>query len=111
MHLFKIVAAVWIVGTVSAWGGYVMGQRSVGAKECNLAPMVAKMDEVQEQIIGIAAQKCFTVNTPVMNIDVFSVPNVGVHRVPKPKKQPEKQVNVAEAPKPAEEPKPEEGKP
>jgi hypothetical protein len=70
--------------------------------------MLAKMDDLKETMVQLAAQRCMVVNTPVLSMAVYSTENVGVKKVPPPPKRPAdaKRVALIETPPPALPPEP-----
>lgn len=64
--------------------GFVSGKRqSMALSEMRV--LVATVQNLDEKVTQTAAQRCMTIQTPVLNIDVWSAPsNVGVKPVPAP---------------------------
>jgi len=46
--------------------------------------MVERFDKLEERITQMAAARCMTVNTPILNVTVYDVPNLGKVKVPSP---------------------------
>jgi hypothetical protein len=48
--------------------------------------MVERFDKLEERITQMASSRCMTVSTPVLNIQIYEVPNLGKVKVPSPGK-------------------------
>lgn len=51
-----------------------------------LADVVKRLDDLNERVTQLAASRCMTVNTPVLNVSVYDAGNVGTAKMPKEKK-------------------------
>ncbi len=85
----KLVSGLIVSGVIlsSAGVGYYVGHAPVdkAGKPINMPVMMEQLARIDENIVQLAAQRCMTVQTPVMNIDVYNMPALGVKPVGKPK--------------------------
>ena len=52
------------------------------AEPVDLAPVIAKMDTLEEKVVNLSLSKCMVIQTP--SLSVYEVPNIGVKKVSKP---------------------------
>jgi hypothetical protein len=68
-------------------GGFTVGMvhdyREWKALKPPVAPSLsAHIEAIDRKVTALATERCMTVNTPVLNVSVYPVENVGTHRVP-----------------------------
>jgi hypothetical protein len=54
----------------------------VPPKPVDLAPLQVELHELREAVTAQASARCMTVNTPILNITVYDVPNLGKQKMP-----------------------------
>lgn len=62
--------------------GYMLARgRQPGA---DLSPLLAKLDQIADRTDTQAAKRCMVIETRTLNIDVTTLPSLGVHKVSPP---------------------------
>jgi hypothetical protein len=53
-----------------------------------IADLVTRVHALDEKVTQLAASRCMTVNTPVLNVAVYDTPNLGVQKMTAKEKKP-----------------------
>lgn len=81
------VILLLVVGIAVFGGGFVAGRYTAHA-EPEKAPQTlgyeSRFDALDERLNALAASRCMTVNTPVLNVSVYETPDLGKQKVRKP---------------------------
>lgn len=75
---------VFLAGMVC--GAYVQDRmtRVRAEKTIMNIDFTTQLDRINEGIVQLASSRCMSVNTPVLNVNVYDTPNLGVKKVPPP---------------------------
>lgn len=72
-----------IASTVVFFAGYRTGHHMTATVGCSVDALITKLEEIEARTTTLASTRCLVVNTERLDMDVYGLPNLGVHRVAK----------------------------